>query len=304
MKNKIAQSINGVIAQSAEAEKGAQTHGATIGLVRMTAAVMLVIRTAAILALSLYDAAKKTLADKRVLLDAKVLEVRLLVALARDLLKPARGTPFNQNWEGTGFRESLEVPYNPGNLLVIVRGLEGFYTANPGLESAPHGVTAAAMKLMGDELEEAIGAVNNQEAAVGARKADRDTKLKAVGKSVRDLIKELSTILDPLDPLWKAFGLNLPGAQHIPAVPLNVIATLMGPNVVVQWGASERAEYYRVFKRVIGVDAELVPVGTQNGLDLVLAGLPANAQVQLAVSAVNNGGESPVSSVVTVQTTA
>jgi hypothetical protein len=93
---------------------------------------------------------------------------------------------------------------------------------------------------------------------------------------VRDLIKELSTILVPLDGRWKTFGLNMPGAKHIPAVPTGLIVRIIGTDALVQWDAAERAEYYRVFKRVVGIDEELVPVSSQNGLDAVVPGLPAN----------------------------
>ena len=41
-----------------------------------------------------------------------------------------------------------------------------------------------------------------------------------------DALKELASALDPLDPRWKSFGLNMPGAQHIPGVPQNLVVAL------------------------------------------------------------------------------
>lgn len=93
------------------------------------------------------------------------------------------------------------------------------------------------------------------------------------------------------------------GAKAIPAVPQNVIATLIGAtSVSLKWDASARAAYYRVWKKVVGVDEEYLPVGSPGDRDFTLEGLPANAQVELLVSAVNNGGESQKSTLAVVQT--
>lgn len=95
----------------------------------------------------------------------------------------------------------------------------------------------------------------------------------------------------------------MPGADEIPDVPGNISAVLVGPNAVsLKWPASARGAYYRLWKRVVGMDKERVAVGSPGDLDFTLEALPNNATIELAVSAVNNGGESGQSTVVTVQT--
>ena len=71
---------------------------------------------------------------------------------------------------------------------------------------------------------------------------------------------------------------------------------------MVKWSAAARAEHYRVWIKVNGVDQELRAVGNSTDVGLLLEGLPANSTIQVGVSAVNNGGESAISGVVTLVT--
>jgi hypothetical protein len=302
MQNPIARSMNGALAQSVRAENGVKELGAILNITRMTAATLLNIRLAAIQAFDLWNRANDQLAGNRDELDVRIDQARLLVMVGRDLLKPTFGTRHNPKWPIVGFPKNLSVPKDPDALLVMVRAMAAFYAAHPDFQKADSNITAAAFQLHYDGLVAAIGVVDRQEGVVTTLVQDRDKKFAAVRKSIRDLIKELSTILDPLDGRWKTFGFNMPGARSIPSVPADVSVRVVGHDALVQWNSSERADYYRVFKRVLGVDKEFVPVSSQNGLDAVVPGLPGNAEIELAVSAVNNGGESMFSAVVAVKT--
>ncbi|MDB6026989.1 MAG: hypothetical protein JWM68_3212, partial [Verrucomicrobiales bacterium] len=57
-----------------------------------------------------------------------------------------------------------------------------------------------------------------------------------------------------------------------------------------------------VWKRVIGLDAEPVAVGSPADLDFTLENLPAASTVEISISAVNNGGESQLSEKITITT--
>ena len=57
-----------------------------------------------------------------------------------------------------------------------------------------------------------------------------------------------------------------------------------------------------MWKKVNAVDEAIVAVGSPADLDFAIEGLPANSTIQFAVSAMNNGGESVLSPVVTVVT--
>jgi hypothetical protein len=301
MINRIKTSMTGLLGQVIKAEDGANAQAGI--LVRITAAVLLAARVAAETASALHKAALKSLAEKRAMLEGRIVQARVLLALFRDLLKPAFGNEFNPNWEGTGWDGTLKIPKDPVELVVRLNAAAKFLETNPAFEVPISNITAPSVQLQADELRDSIAVVNQQETLVGQLLMNRDTKFGVVRKALRDLLKELSSALDPLDPRWKSFGLNMPGAQHIPDVPINVIVAVReGNSVALTWAASARAEYYRVFKRVVGVDEDFVPVSSQSGLDAVIADLPANAQIELAVSAVNNGGESARSAIVTVTT--
>ena len=58
----------------------------------------------------------------------------------------------------------------------------------------------------------------------------------------------------------------------------------------------------RVWKKVRGVDAAAVAVGSPADLDFTIENLPTGAVIEITITAVNNGGESPVSEVITITT--
>ncbi|HZL77931.1 MAG TPA: hypothetical protein VFC17_03690 [Candidatus Limnocylindrales bacterium] len=55
---------------------------------------------------------------------------------------------------------------------------------------------------------------------------------------------------------------------------------------------TRRADHYRVFKQVVGVDADFVFAGNPTDSNLTLTGLPHAAMVKICVSSVNAAGES------------
>ncbi|MDB6023875.1 MAG: hypothetical protein JWM68_98 [Verrucomicrobiales bacterium] len=303
MKMPIAQSKNGVLAQSISAENGAAEHEVSLNIKHKTAAVLLAIRLAAISAINLYEVGKQVLRSRKAALDAAYLQVRIFVMLARDILKPIFGNLYHEGWDVTGFTGALAAPENVDDLLVLLLALKDFFTANPTLEFAEREVTAAQAQLLYNALNAANAAVNSQEATVGALKEVRDVKLELVGKSLRDLINELAALMGPLDPRWKAFGFNMPGAEETPDAVEGVIVALIGPTTAaLKWPAPARAAFYHVFRRILGVDADWVLIGSPADIDFNIENLPANAHVDIAVSAVNAGGEGARSETVTIVT--
>ncbi len=122
-------------------------------------------------------------------------------------------------------------------------------------------------------------------------------------KMLRGLVKELSLTLTLDDGRWTAFGFNAPAAKERPETPTNVTAVSVAENAMaVQWDKAPRAEYYRVRIKVVGVDEEPKVVGTPSDTDFMFEELPADAVVEVTISAVNKGGESALSEVVMVRT--
>ena len=59
---------------------------------------------------------------------------------------------------------------------------------------------------------------------------------------------------------------------------------------------------YRVWIKIHDAEVDYTAIGSPSDLDFTLENLPANSTVDIVVSAVNNGGESAVSDVITVTT--
>ncbi|MFN7140419.1 MAG: fibronectin type III domain-containing protein [Limisphaerales bacterium] len=107
-----------------------------------------------------------------------------------------------------------------------------------------------------------------------------------------------------MDSHWLSFGLNRPGAKQRPPTPQNVTAVLVGTNAIaVKWANTPRAERYRVWRRIVDQEPALVPIGSPADLDYTMEGLPSNSLIEIAVSAINNGGESATSTPIPVMTT-
>jgi hypothetical protein len=95
--------------------------------------------------------------------------------------------------------------------------------------------------------------------------------------------------------------LNWPGADEVPEVPKNISATLIGPNAAeVSWTVSPRTEYHHVWKKVADVDDDFILIGSPSDPDFMLEELSTQAQILIAVSALNSGGESRLSEPVTI----
>ena len=89
----------------------------------------------------------------------------------------------------------------------------------------------------------------------------------------------------------------------MPEAPVNVHSTFVNNvSAVIAWDDAPRADYYRVWKRVIGLDDEPVNVGSPADANFTLENLPANSPAEIFVSAVNDGGESERSAVLTITT--
>jgi hypothetical protein len=202
-----------------------------------------------------------------------------------------------------GFERNLGVPSSLVGLTRVLQGLKTYFTDNPTHENAPLNVTAARATTLLTNLTNARAAVDQQKSKVRELKFVRDSHVLAVRRDLRVLLSELHVKLDPLGSKWEEFGFKRPGAMEIPEVPENlVIVSSVATAVSLKWDAAQRAQNYRVWKKVVGVDEDFVAIATISDLDHIIVGLPAGATVQIAVSATNNGGESQRSAVVSVVT--
>ncbi len=302
MQQPVPKNINGAITMVEKLVDGVNANP-TLNVVHNTKPVLLAKRQEAVNARNNYELSKQSLRIVRDSLEQWRLKSRAMIMLGRDILKPDLGNDFNVNWTSLGFDGSLETAETIDALVLQTEAFETFFTANPTLEVAAKDITAEKAQELHDALVSGRQALSDKETEVSQLLAARDAKFEELRKRIRFTIDELSGLLDPLDLRWKSFGLNIPDAEETPDVPIGLSAILVGPNAAaMKWGASARAEYYRVWMKIHGSDAEPTPMGSPADLDFTLENLPANSTVDVAVSAVNNGGESALSEFVSVMT--
>lgn len=225
------------------------------------------------------------------------------IRVTRDVLKPVLGYTYSNNWAPLGFTNGLSIPARIAPVNTMMQAIRGYLTANPTKENAGANVTAAQATILFNALNTAQQALATHEMNLETLITNRDAQATLVRGRVRQLTKELTNVLTPMDARWLRFGLNQPGLKERPGIPGKVAVTLRAGNVIsVKWKAAIRAERYRVWMKIVGVDADALLVGSPADLSFTIENLPAGATVEISVSAVNNGGESVRSEVLTVST--
>ncbi len=303
MENKTDLPIPRLLTLAEDVADGLAVHGATVGITRNTEPVVRFDLDTAELARDIYEAGAQALRDKNAELRMVAIGGRQFVRLTRDVLIPVLGSRYTAAWNQTGLIGSLKIPTKREVLQGVLQSKRSFLTNNPGLEVGDK-VTATIAGVHLNALSDGRSAVLVQETAVQNLKIARDAKVVLLQKRLRLFKAELGEKVGPLDPIWLSFGLNKPGAKARPDAPQNLTVVLIGNNAAsVKWNKAPRAEYYRVWKRVVGMEPELLIAGSPADLDFILEGLPSNSFVEIAVSAMNNGGESAKSLLITIQTT-
>jgi len=257
-----------------------------------------------IMAVGGHEQAKADLYDRRTALKTTASTTRTHLRKGRDVLKPFFGYTYSNLWTQLGYsNDSLEITDKPEDQQAMLQALRTYYTSHPTFEVPLLNLTAAHTDAVILALRAAQNAVAAQETAVETAMNIRDEKAAAMRTRVSMVVDELSQVLGPLDPRWLTFGLNMPGADETPDQVTGVKVTLIGPTAAaMKWNASARAQYYRVWMKVHGADGDYLAVGSPADLDFTIENLPANSTIDIVVTALNDGGESPVSEVVTITT--
>jgi hypothetical protein len=304
MENPIAGTINGLMNQTSNAIGGLERHGTVLNVTVVTAAGLTVelnllksAQTSCLFAVS-------ELSTRRKIFKQLFVDARRLLSLARELLKPHLGTRHSVAWIETGLMKSLAMPTESDNLLGMLNGMAAYLRAHPEHENAQVNVLAERFTQLAVALAAAEAAIYAQKSMYALALTARNGKAKQIRHMLAALIKALRIPLDPMDDRYIAFGFNRPGQKATPPAPEKVEAIVTEENAItVEWPKTPRARYYRVWARVIGVDQELIPVGTPSDPDFALESPPRNVEMEIAVSAVNDGGESTLSKVILVKTT-
>ena len=283
---------------------GLETHEVSSGVKQNTKAVLIAALANAENAKAVYDTAVSTRDALSTAFDVADANAKAFLRTVRLILVNFLGAMWSQAWMATGFPDqSTAIPLTSALREVLLGSLKSYFTTTPAHEVGDLNVTAAMCETLKTALGDARKAYTDAVADCRIKMLARDQAFSELRKRMRGLVTELETLLDPNDSRWLAFGLSIPAAPATPDMPLGVVATLIGPTAIaLKWNAAARAEHYRIFKKVVGVDDEAVAVGSPADLDFTLEGLPTNATVEIQISAVNDGGESQRTASVTVVT--
>lgn len=292
-----------MIPQIALAIPGVTTYGASHGMPAGLAATMATKKAELLLLNTNYEQARLDLRNSTKAKNLALKNARTHLRTVRELLRPVLTPTYSQLWDAVGFVGSLTLPEQEDPALAALGKLGSYLTENAALGADEPNLVAAKTIALETALANGIAAVNTDKADRERLAKDRADKAEEVRQILREILSVLRVKLPPLDSQWHEFGFNKPGARPIPDAPTEVTATLFGTNAaLMKFPAVSRADHYRFWIKVVGVDTDFGAVGTSTDLSFVFEQLPANAQVELAVSAVNEGGESARSASVTVLT--
>jgi hypothetical protein len=217
---------------------------------------------------------------------------RAFILVARQVLEKKLGSQWSQAWAGAGFVDgSFRVPDTIAERTSLTLRLKDYLTLHPDYESDQMGVTAGKANELYEALRNSNAAVNACAVDLGFKKGLRNDALKKLRKRMRGLNRELGQVLAGDDPRWNGFGLNMPDAVGLPGVPENLVATGAGPrHLLAKWDPSPLGVRYRVFRKIIGVDADFVLVKTTTETETDLNTFTSGQVVRVRVAAVNADG--------------
>lgn len=295
--NSLPQTLGPLLTLAEDMADGLTTHEVAVGVKQnLEAAVRAAIAAvnAAELNFANAKAAKVTLTTAVTLADSNG---KSFIGTARSVLEPFLGTQPSTAWEPVGYpADSLALPPTQAERQALLDDMKDYFTANPARENAPLVITAAQAGILFNALSAARSAANQGNTTAVDKKVLRDAAVKALRKRMRGLIGELEQLLPDDDARWYAFGLNPPGAPATPEIPDGLaLAAGDAGEVAADWSDAPRADRYRVWKQVVGVDADFVAFGTPTDSDFTLTGLPSGATVKVQITAVNDAGESAAS---------
>jgi hypothetical protein len=303
MKNTVPKSYPELLIYAGKAANGAEQYGAGIPLLQNTKIKIDAEILAMEVAMTSYANARVALKARNASTAAATRESRALITLGRENLKPMLGSMFSAAWLPLGHNASLKILPNPEQVLTLLRGYKEFYQAHPEQEVVVKDLTAVKFDDAYTELFTAVNAAETQKAVSFDLRDIRNLKATNLRKRMRGLIEEINQNIGPLDPRWKAFGFNQPGAVATPDQVTGLVVTLLGGGVAAaKWEPVAGASHYRVYKKVANIDADYVAVATSTDPNYNIEGLPSAATVDIVVAAVNTGGEGQVSEVVTLTT--
>ncbi len=283
---------------------GLDKKGVAIGVKQWTKDVMEAKFGAAFTAQSTYDAAQKGERDGTTARNIANSNAKGFIASVKSIFVKAFGSAPSKDWEAIGYKPgTTAMPDSPEDRAQVLAGIRDYLTANLGKQFTNDDLafTSAHAGELYDALDGARTALNGMVAARVQAKAARDFAIADLRNAMSGLINELYSILPDESAFYYYFGLVPPAGSSAPGVPDGVSGHQVGANAIAfGWAASPRAEKYRPFKKVEGVDSDFAPLDLTTETQVLLENLPAKATVHFQVTAYNAAGESARSAAVSV----
>jgi hypothetical protein len=284
-------------------EKGADalhTHESSIGIMHNTETVLRSELAGGRTADNQFQAAKSArlaATDTQDTADANAVK---FISAARDVLKVNLGGRYSQAWDEAGFTsQSLAVPATISKRMELLKSLELFFAAHPDYEVGSLNVTQAQAAALHEALSDAVSAVNQAKGDQRGKREARDAAAESLRNRLRGLVGELTQLIGPDDERWLDFGWRVPDDESLPDAPTDlVVAGGAQGHLVAGWSDAARADRYRVYKQVVGVDSDFALATTVGDSDADMNTFTSGAHVRVKVTALNARGESQPSEVV------
>jgi hypothetical protein len=221
-------------------------------------------------------------------------DAKVFISNARKRFAKFFGEAYSLEWEAAGWPNSSNaMPRTQDERYSLVESIRLHLVATPAHESVDMDVTAAIAATIRGALTTARGALTQKVTEQGQAKAVRDNQVAALRGRMSGLVKELATLMPGDDARWYAFGLSRPVDEDTPEAPTVMSLVSGGPNTALaDWDDPLRADRYRLWIWIVGVDTEWRHVQTVYDSDATIADLPTGATVKARVTSANDAGES------------
>jgi hypothetical protein len=273
---------------------GLTQHEVAIGIKQNNEAVLRPALAAARAAESTFGQCQVAKKAASAVLTAADAAAKTFIVNSRKRLSKFFGEAASMEWEAAGWAAGTTgIPTTQDERFALIESLRAHYAANAAHESVDMEVTAALALAAHTAVSNARATVGQKVTENGQAKAARDNAEANLRRRMTGLITELETLISDDDPRWHAFGLNRPADAETPEAP-SFTTVVPGPNstLLVDWDDALRADRWRVWIKVAGVDNDFRAAITVTESDATLTGLPVGASVEVRVTSVNEAGES------------
>ncbi len=276
---------------------GLKKYGVTLGVKQNDEAAMTAARLALRGAQKTFKATEAALIPLHTAVTNTETNVTTYLGAVRRHLCSVLSPQWTNLWQGTGFGpNSTAVPQLQQDKLGLLDELDQFFTDHPALEVNTSVLTITALRshLMHESFEQNLNDLSTGESAVEQAETPRDAAHDDLRARMTGLVAELTQLMGPLDPRWREFGLNQPGALGLPDAATNLVLSAgVTGQVQAHWTRGVRSTRTRLFDMIQGVDLEMKQVDYTTEEYYNFDGLTTGQTLRVQIMASNDAGDAP-----------